>query len=264
MDASVLSGDPAAAPAGISPAEWRVRCDLAACFQLVDLYGMTDLASTHISARVPGPGDFFLVNPFGSFFEEVTASSLVKVDMDGEVMSPAGAKVNRAGYLIHSAVHMARPEIACALHTHTVAINAVAMHKDGLLPISNKALTMMYGVRYHDYEGPVTHLEERARLARNLGDGHSLIMRHHGALTVGHTVAEAFVWMHKLESACQYQVAGLSDGRELLKISGDVVNFSIKRGAEIHAHGGRVAAGGTEWPALLRKLERERGPSYRS
>lgn len=183
--------------AQFSEEEWRVRCELAACYQLIDLYGMSDMAGTHVSARVPGPEHHFLLNPFGMFFDEITASSLIKVDQDGNVVDGAADQLNPAGFVIHSAVHMANHELVCVAHTHTRANNAVAMQKDGLLPLSQKALLLWDFVRYHDFEGAALDLDERSRLVRDLGDnGRVVILRNHGAMTVGASVAEAFVWMY--------------------------------------------------------------------
>lgn len=249
-------------PAGINEAEWQMRVDLAAAYQLVDLYGWSDLASTHISARIPDTEEF-LINPYGMLFDEITASSLVKVNERGEVLSKTDYPVNPAGFVIHSAVHMGRPDVHCVLHTHTRAGNAVAMQAEGLLPLSQKALIILSFLRYHDYEGIAVNMEERERLVRDLGEhGRVMILRNHGLLSVGGSVAEAFVWMHRLEAACQYQVDGLAGGRPLHFPSEGVQQHSIEQGRATLGPNG-FARTGFEWPALLRKLERERGPGYR-
>jgi ribulose-5-phosphate 4-epimerase/fuculose-1-phosphate aldolase len=252
-------------PAGTSAEEWHIRCELAACYQLVDLYGMSDLAGTHISARLPGPEDHFLLNPLGRFFDEITASSLIKIDTHGNVVDGASEQLNPAGFVIHSAIHMALPHLTCVLHTHTRANNALAMQREGLLPLSQKALVMYDFVRYHAYEGSAEGLGERERIVADLGpDGRVLILRNHGALTVGASIAEAFVWMHRLESACRYQVDGLAGGRPLNILPDDVVKHTIAQGRRILGPDGYMQCGAVEWPALIRKLERERGPSYRT
>ena len=220
--------------AQFSEEEWRVRCELAACYQLIDLYGMSDMAGTHVSARVPGPEHHFLLNPFGMFFDEITASSLIKVDQDGNVVDGAADQLNPAGFVIHSAVHMANHELVCVAHTHTRANNAVAMQKDGLLPLSQKALLLWDFVRYHDFEGAALDLDERSRLVRDLGDnGRVVILRNHGAMTVGASVAEAFVWMVRLEQACRFQIDGLSGGRELNWITDKTVEHTARQGRKI-------------------------------
>ena len=251
-------------PAGMSVAEWEVRCNLAACYQLTDLYGMSDFAGTHISARVPGPEDHFLLNPFGTLFDQITASSLIKVDVNGNVVEGDAGQLNYAGFVIHSAIHMARRDLVCVVHTHTVANNGVGMQKDGLLPITQKALLMWYSLRYHDFEGAATDLAERDRILDDLGpDGRCMLLRNHGALTVGQSIAEAFSWMCTLEMACRYQIAGLSGNRELNWLSDKTVEHTIEQGRSWRSPGGSSVPG-REWPSLLRKLERERGFSYRT
>ncbi len=253
------------APAGISAEEWAVRCELAACYQLTDLYGMSDLAGTHISARVPGPEDHFLLNPFGYLFDEITASSLIKVDVKGNVVAGKSEQLNFAGFVIHSAIHMERPELVCVMHTHTRANNGVGMQKEGLLPISQKALLMYHFVRYHDFEGAAFNLGERERILADMGeDGRAMILRNHGALTVGRSIGEAFVWMYKLEMACQHQVDGLSGNRELHWPTQEVQDLTIQQGRDLFKPGGHAEAGRLEWGGLLRKLERQRGTGYRT
>ena len=249
---------------GMSHAEWDLRCELAACYQLVDLYGMSDLAATHISVRLPGDDHHFLVNRFGMLFDEITASSLLKVDLEGNVIGEA-QKLNPAGFVIHSAIHMARPELACVLHTHTRANNAIAMQKKGLLPLSQKAVLLWDFIGYHDYEGVAGDKDERARIVRALGeDGRIVILRNHGGLTVGRTIAEAFCWMYRLEAACRYQIDGLAGGQEMNWLPEASVAKAAAQGRTALGPGGWAEVGSLEWPSLLRKLDRERGTSYRT
>jgi ribulose-5-phosphate 4-epimerase/fuculose-1-phosphate aldolase len=262
---AVARSNDSSLPEGMSAEEWAVRCELAACYQLTDLYGMSDLAGTHISARVPGPEDHFLLNPFGWLFDEITASSLIKVDVEGNVVSGNSEQLNFAGFVIHSAIHMTRPELICVMHAHTRANNGVGMQKEGLLPISQKALLMYHYVRYHEFEGAALNLGERERILADMGDeGRAMILRNHGALTVGRSVGEAFVWMYKLEMACQHQIDGLSGNRELHWPSQEVIDNTIAQGVGLFKVGGHAEPGRLEWPALVRKLERERGTSYRT
>jgi ribulose-5-phosphate 4-epimerase/fuculose-1-phosphate aldolase len=245
--------------------EWRLRCELAACYQLTDLYGMSDMAGTHLSVRLPGPEGHFLFNSLGMFFDEITASSLIKVDPEGRVVGGSVEQLNPAGFVIHSAVHMHNETLACVMHTHTRAINAVAMQAEGLLPLTQKALLMWNVVRYHDFEGAALDHEERKHIVHDLGpSGRVLILRNHGAMTVGSSVAEAFCWMYRLEAACRYQVDGLSGGRNLRWLSPETVAHTAAQGQRVLGKGGFAEVGKLEWPGLLRKLERERGCSYRT
>lgn len=240
----------------ISEAEWQARVDLAAAYRLVDLFGWTDLLGTHISVRVPDAKDQFLINPYGFLFEEITASSLVKVDDEGNVLSETEYDVNPAGFVIHSAVHMALPEIACVLHTHTTAGTGVATQKQGLLPLTQHALAVIALTAYHDYEGIATDLDERERLVRDLGDNRVLVLRNHGLLTVGRTVAEAFVWMYRAERACRMQLAFQQSGAEAMEIPEEVQQITIDRNRQANSPDGHRPVGVKEWPALLRKLDR--------
>lgn len=253
---------------GMDPAEWQVRVDLAACYQLVDLYGMTDLSANHISVRVPGPHDHFLLNPLGTLYDQITASSLIKVDMEGRVLSGDARQMNPAGFVIHSAVHMARPDLACVLHTHTPATNAVAAVKEGLLPLTQKACSIQSFLAYHDWEGPSLHLDERERIVKDIGEnGRCILMRNHGAMTVGKSIAEAFVWTQRLETACRYQVQALSQlgaGLHLNMPSKTLQKRAAGIGAHMFSQDGPFSTGTLEWPSLLRKLENERGTSYRN
>lgn len=288
MDVMELHDPVAAVPAGMSAAEWQTRCDLAACFQLVDLFGMSDMSASHISAVVPG-SDHFLLSEFGTLFDQVTASSLLKVDMQGRPVGGQGT-VNSGGAIIHGALHRARPDLGCILHTHTTANNAVAMLKDGLQPLSQSAMIILGFLAYHDYEGAADNRGEFEQLAESLGeDDRVVIMRNHGALTFGLTVPEAFFWTYRLEAACRIQVAGLSCGQPLATVSEAGVSRAVEQGRKLFGRNGEkyrhgrheqinggeapadgkargrgIAPGLAEWPSLLRKLEQERGPSYRT
>lgn len=248
-----------------SEAEWKLRCDLAACCQLTDLYGMSDLASTHISVMLPGPEHNFLVNPLGTLFDEMTASALIKCDLDGQVLEGDPSLLNPAGFVIHSAMHLAQRDIVCVMHTHTRATNAVGMKAAGLRPLTQKACVMLDFLGYHDYEGAALDEDERSRLVRDLGpDGRVLVLRNHGALTVGRSVGEAFCWMHRLETACEYQVRGLSGGVPLHELSEATIAHTRAQGRRMLGAGGFLEVGRYEWPGLIRKLERERGDSWRT
>lgn len=256
---------PGALPKGMANAEWQLRVDLAAAYQLVDLYGFTDLSSNHISVRVPGPRHEFLLNPLGVLYDQITASSLIKVDVEGRVLDGDPGQLNPAGFVIHSAIHMAQQELICVLHTHTRANNAIAALKKGLLPLNQKALSIMASLRYHDYEGPSLENAERERLVKNLGDGRIMCLRNHGALTVGRSIAEAWVHMYRYEMACRYQVDTLACAAAGFKLeipSHAIARRSIERAAQMLGPGKIMGAGATEWASLLRKLERERGTTY--
>lgn len=243
----------------VSAEEWRTRVDLAACYRLVAHFGMNDLVYNHITARVPDEEGHILINPYGYAYEEMTASSLVKIDLDGKVLldSGTGYGVNYAGYVIHSAVHRARADVSCVIHTHSVAGMAVSALKCGLLPLTQNA--MFFGsIGYHDYEGPAVDLDEQKRLARDLGEHCALILRNHGLLTVGATVCDAFVTLHWLERACQAQLAAMACNTELIVPGADVVALTAER----YAPGRRRNIGALEWPAMLRMLDR-RDPSYK-
>src|SRR5580698_8910851 len=204
--------------------ERDLRIDLAACYRLVALFGWDDLVFTHISARVPGETDAFLINPYGMLFDEITASSLVKVDANGEKLEPSDWPVNPAGFVIHSAIHAARHDVGCVLHLHTNEGVAVAAQKGGLLPISQIATVALSSLGYHDYEGIALRDEEKPRLVHDLGQSHALILRNHGLLTVGATVADAFTWMYTLQRACEVQVLAQAGGRELVSVDPRILN----------------------------------------
>ena len=250
------------APAGMSAAEWQLRIDLAAAYRLAAIYGWTDLNNTHFSARVPGPDHHFLLNPFGMLFDEITASSLIKVDQDGNVLGDSDYPANPAGFVIHGAIHMAVPRAQCIIHTHSRFGTAVAMQKQGLLPASQKALTVMGWLAYHDFEGPALSTDERPRIVADLGEKSILVLRNHGLLTVGESVGEAFVWMYRIETACRQQIDALSGGGELSPLSPQTQQKSIDLGLKMYGKGGFIEVG-REWPALLRQLERNGGTGYR-
>ena len=198
-----------------SPEELAIRHDLAACYRLVALYGWDDFTGTHISARVPGEEEAFLINPYGMFFDEITASSLIKINLDGEILEPTPHPINPAGFVIHSAIHMARQDAGCVIHLHTPAGMAVSALEEGLLPLSQNAMLVMSELAFHDYEGVATNMEERVRLQRDLGEKNLMFLRNHGTLAVGRTVREAFRSIANLETACATQIAALSMGRKL-------------------------------------------------
>lgn len=259
-EAETLTGA-AAPPRDMAPEEWRMRLDLAAAYRLAVIYGWTDLNNTHFSARISGT-DQFLLNPFGIFFDEITASSLVKVDHKGNVIGESDYATNPAGFVIHGAIHMAVPGANCIIHTHSRFGTAVAMQKHGLLPASQKALTLMGWLAYHDFEGAALDTDERPRIVGDLGEKKLMILRNHGLLSVGRTMGEAFVWMYRLETACRMQIDALSGGGDLNPISEATQQRTIAQGLEMYGPGGFVEAG-LEWPALIRQLEREDGTGYR-
>ena len=235
----------------MSEAEWQTRLDLAACYRLVDLFGWSDLINTRITARVPGQHDHFLINPYGLLFEEITASSLVKIDSMGNKVERSDAEINSGGFAIPSMVHRSRPEVACVLHTHSVAGCAVSMQRDGLLPLNQHALQVIGDVSYHDYEGTGRNPDERARLLADLGDRHILVLRNHGLLIVGTSIAAAFVATYRMERACAMQLAFQQSGATFYPINDEAVTAAYNRPV-----GGNTEPAKVEWPALLRKLDR--------
>lgn len=242
----------------VSDEEWKARVDLAACYRIVAMYGWDDLVFTHISARVPGGEDHFLINPYGLLFEEITASSLVKVDLDGEKVLDSPHPVNPAGFVIHSAIHASREDAGCVLHTHTKAGIAVSAQEDGLLPISQTSLFPYVTLGYHNYEGVALNDDEKPRLVADLGMNNALILRNHGLLTTAPTVADAFLFMYVLETACQIQIMAQSGGSDLVQVPEPVI-AGIQAQAEQVTKG---LGGALVWPALLRKLDR-RDASFR-
>ena len=235
-----------------SETEWQVRVDLAAAYRLVALYDWDDLIFTHISARLPGEDNHFLINPYGMMFEEITASSLVKVDMNGEIVGESEYKVNPAGFTIHSAVHEVRHDAACVIHLHTAAGTAVATQEEGLMPLNQTALVIREQLAYHEYEGIALNHEERPRLQKDLGGKKLMLLWNHGTLALGETVADAFLGMYFLERACEMQVASLAGGKKLHYPSDAVMLVTAGQGEN-----GLTAVSGMAWKALLRKLDRQ-------
>lgn len=241
--------------------EWAARCELAACHRLIAHFGMDDLAFTHISMEVPGARGQFLIGPFGTLFHEVTASMMLKVDFDGTLLEPSPLSINQAGFVIHSAIHMARDDARCVLHTHTVPGMAVSCLAEGLLPLSQWALMLKNDIGYHDLEGIAFDTAERASLIADIAQYKALILRNHGLLTVGRTVAEAFHRMFYLEQACRVQLAALSSGAKLRWPREDVQTTMQNQFRNISQHAPKN--GCFEWDGLLRLLERK-DPSYRT
>jgi ribulose-5-phosphate 4-epimerase/fuculose-1-phosphate aldolase len=232
--------------------EHEIRVDLAACYRLVALFGWDDLIFTHISARVSGAKEAFLINPYGMLFEEITASSLVKVDAHGEKLSQTEWPVNPAGFVIHSAIHEARPDVGCVLHTHTNAGIAISAQRNGLLPISQIATIALSSLGYHDYEGIALRDDEKPRLVRDLGQNNALILRNHGLLTVGASVADAFVMMYSLQRACEVQLLAQAGGDQLVSVDPRILG-GVKANIEAVTRG---LGPSIAWPALKRKLDR--------
>jgi ribulose-5-phosphate 4-epimerase/fuculose-1-phosphate aldolase len=259
MTAAASSSASAAVRAQVSAAEWQARVDLAACYRLIAMHGWDDLVFTHISSRVPGEEGHFLINPYGMMFEEVTASSLVKVDHAGKKVSESPHAVNPAGFLIHSAIHHARPEVNCVLHTHTRDGVAVSAQKDGLLPLSQQSIFPLASMAVHDYEGVVLHEEEQVRLVRDLGQANFLLLRNHGLGVAAGSVPDAFLMMYTFETACQIQVRALGGGVPVQRVPQAIVD-----GAKEMAKKNLLNLGGMlAWPGLLRKLDRV-NPGYAS
>jgi ribulose-5-phosphate 4-epimerase/fuculose-1-phosphate aldolase len=238
----------------VSPEEWQARVDLAACYRLVDRYGMTDLIYNHITVRVPGT-EHLLINLYGLLYKEITASSLVKIDLDGNIIAkpPTEYGINQAGYVIHGAIHRARADVACVIHTHTRAGMAVSSMTCGLLPLNQTAMRFHGHIGYHDYEGPAINIDERVRLVESLGPHDALILRSHGLLTCGPDIPQAFNTMYQLEMSCRAQVDAMAARTELLIPPEDV----LARTAHLYQRGTRRPFGVLEWPAMLRLLDAE-------
>ena len=241
----------------VSPEEWQLRVDLAACYRLVAAYGWSDLIFTHISARIPGPEHHFLINPYGMLFEEITASSLIKIDQQGEKLSESPHPVNRAGFVIHSAVHAVREDAGCVLHTHTRAGVAVSAQACGVLPISQQSTFVLASLGYHTYEGVALHDAEKPRLQADLGQANHLMLRNHGLLVVGSSIAEAFLLMYNFESTCQIQLAAQAGG-PLTEVDPRIIE-GVGHAMRTQTNG---LGGAFAWPAMLRKLDRM-GSDYR-
>ena len=244
----------------VSAAEWQARVDLAACYRLVAAYGWDDLIFTHISAKVPGTEDF-LINPYGLMFEEITASSLVKVDLAGNKLMDSPYDINPAGYTIHSAVHEVRPDVNCVLHTHTASGVAVAAQRGGILPISQQSLFVLSSLAFHDYEGVALNHEEKARLQADLGDRNFMLLRNHGLMTCSSSIADAFLMMFTFQRACDIQVLAQSGGSELIPIPQQILDGARAMAAGV-TRSKQGMGGALAWPALLRKLDRK-DPSFR-
>jgi len=242
----------------VSEQEWQARLDLAAAYRLVAYYGWDDLIFTHLSARVPGPEHHFLINAYGMMFDEITASSLVKVNLEGQIVMPSPYFINPAGFTIHSAVHGAREDALCVIHLHTDHGVAVSAQKNGLLPVSQQSLFALASLAYHEYEGLAINEDEKSRLVADLGGKTYMILRNHGLLTVGKTPAEAFLSMYILERACRIQILAQSSGETLLPVSEPILEaVASQLNAVTVGQGAQLA-----WPGLLRKLDRI-DPSYR-
>ena len=243
----------------VSAEEWQLRVDLAACYRLVAMYGWSDLVFTHISARVPGPEHHFLINPYGLMFDEITASSLVKVDQQCNKVIDSPFPVNPAGFVIHSAIHEAREDIVCVLHTHTRAGIAVSAQKCGVLPISQQSTFVLASLAYHGYEGVAFRDEEKPRLQADMGQATFLMLRNHGLLTVGKTIADAFLAMYTFENTCRIQLDAQSGGADLIDVDPRIVS-GVSESFKVQTGG---MGGAFVWPSLIRKLDRT-DVSYRN
>ena len=239
--------------APIDAEEMAIRRDLAACYRLAAHFGWDDLVATHISARLPGPGHSFLINPFGLLFEEITASSLVKIDLDGNILAPTEHRINQAAFVIHSAVHQARPEARCVIHLHTRDGVAVSATEDGILPLNQTAMMLARHVVFHEYEGVAFDVEERERLQADLGTADFMVLRNHGTMTVGESIASAFYRMYALEWACTVQVRTLSMGSRLHPAPEAAI---AKVGVQFPPDAVEAFAATLAWPALVRKVQR--------
>ena len=241
----------------VSAEEWQLRVDLAAAYRLVAAYGWSDLIFTHISARIPGPEHHFLINPYGLMFDEITASSLIKIDQSANKLSDSPYLVNPAGFTIHSCIHEMRDDAGCVLHTHSRAGVGVSAQKGGLLPLSQQSTIILNSIAYHDYEGIALYAEEKPRLQASLGNANNLILRNHGLLTVGSSIPEAFLYMYFLESACRIQIDAQAGGE--VNLIGNAPMEANKNAMKMATAG--QSAANLAWPALLRKLDRQ-NPGY--
>ena len=234
----------------VSDEEWAARVELAALYRLVALHGWDDMVYTHISARIPGPEHHFLINPYGLYFDEITASSLVKIDLDGNILQETSSFINPAGFTIHSALHAAREDACFVMHLHTDQGVAVSAQKEGLLPLSQHALIILPRLAYHDYEGIALNHDERERLVADMGDKEVLLLRNHGTLAVGRTAADCWVNMYFLERSCLQQVMAMSGGRDGILIA------PAASQAEVRNQVSRGIGGALAWPGALRRLDR--------
>jgi len=243
----------------VSREEWDIRVDLAACYRLAALYHWDDLIFTHISARVPGPDHHFLINPYGMLFDEITASSLVKIDLNGKKVSDSSFDINPAGFTIHSAVHAARENAKCVMHLHSINGVAVSAQKAGVQPISQQSIFVLSSLAYHNYEGVALNEDEKPRLVSDLGDKHFLMLRNHGLLTTAETISDTFLMMYFFEATCSIQVRAQAGGSELIPIDPRIIAGAQSQATQVTGSlGGKLA-----WPGLLRKLDRI-DPSYRT
>jgi ribulose-5-phosphate 4-epimerase/fuculose-1-phosphate aldolase len=253
-----------ASAAGFTDEEWQTRVDLAACYRLVDHFGLTDLIYNHITARVPGEDGAFLINPYGLRYDEVRASNLVKIDIDGKLLSPSDYSINPAGFTIHSAIHAARHDIFCVLHTHSDAGSAVSCLEEGFMPLTQAGFQFHNRLAYHDYEGIALDLDERERLVADFGSHHSMILRNHGLLTTGKTIGEAFKRIYYLEQACRLQMQVLASGRPIRQPSEEVMEHTARQfeggGASSVMKSGKPVSA---WTAYLRLLD-DTAPDYRT
>lgn len=236
----------------VSPEEWQTRVELAACYRLIALNGWDDVIFTHISAKIPGT-EHFLINPYGLMFEEVTASNLVKIDLQGNKLMDSPYEINPAGFTIHSAVHEVRHDAGCVLHTHTAAGVGVSAQQGGILPISQQALFVLSSLSYHEYEGVALREDEKARLQQHLGRSKNMVLRNHGLMTVGRDVAEAFLTMHTLQRCCEIQINAQAGGSELIPIPQSILDGAIESMRQVTKGAGANLA----WPALMRKAHRD-------
>jgi len=247
----------------IGAEEWALRVQLAACYRIVEHLGWSELIWSHTTVRVPGPEHHFLINPYGLRYDEVTASNLVEIDLDGNPVGPTAHLVNPAGFVIHSAIHRVREDALCVMHTHTVAGMAVAAQAAGVLPVSMYALGFDGEVAYHDFEGPSLDLGERDRLAANLGDRNLLVLRTHGLLTCGRSIPEAFIYMYRLQRACEIQLMAQAGGAPLIVPPDAVRRASVENTKQFLATGGVATFGELEFDALVRLMDRK-DPSFRN
>ncbi|MGY0591079.1 MAG: class II aldolase/adducin family protein [Paraglaciecola chathamensis] len=241
----------------VSQQEWKARVDLAAAYRMVAHYGWDDLIFTHISARVPGPEHHFLINPYGMMFDEVTASSLVKVNLQGEKVMESDYDINPAGFVIHSAVHEAREDAQCVMHLHTTAGIAVSTQKQGLLPLSQQSLFALSSMSYHEYEGVALNPDEKKRLVADLGSTNFMILRNHGLLTCADSIADAFLGMFLLQRSCEIQLQAQASGQELIPIPEQILSGIRAQAQQVT----RSAGGALAWPGILRQLDRT-NPGY--
>ncbi|HZT55467.1 MAG TPA: class II aldolase/adducin family protein [Burkholderiaceae bacterium] len=245
----------------VSAEEWQTRVDLAAAYRLVAMFKWDDLVFTHISARVPGRDDAFLINPYGLMFDEITASSLIKVDAQGHKLDASEYDVNPAGFTIHSAIHAARHDAQCVLHVHTLNGVAVSAQKGGVLPISQQSIFVLSGLSYHGYEGVALRDDEKPRLVADLGpENNFLMLRNHGLLTLGATIADAFLNMYLFETVCTIQVRAMAGGTELIPVDARIIAGAQQQAKQVTRG---VGGGALAWPGLLRRLDRA-DPSYRT